>query len=266
MKRYSRLLSILLAGTLMFLSCDSDDEFDPGTAPEIPPLSTMVMDVENFTNGTTNPGGRNMTKTHWAGAALQVGFWNTILALNLALPVAAYGVTINEQPEFDRDRGLWIWSLDFNFAGGTYTLELTGQIIANQVEWNMYLSQDGGFQDVWWYTGTMQMNGTSGYWILKKNATEATDFLRIDWQIENEEVGSIKYEIIETGADEIGSYIECGKMTGGDYNVFYTIEITSPQRKAAIEWNDQTGAGRVEYDDSGVYYCWDTNFDDIDCN
>jgi len=265
---FQKVLVILLAVVIITASCNSDDEFDPGIAPEIPPIATMVMDVDNFTEGTTSQAfmeGRVMSKLNWSVAAIQVGFWNTILALNMAVPVAAFTASINETPVFDRDQGLWIWTFDYNFVGRTYTSRLTAQVIANEVEWNMYISEESGFQDVLWYTGTMQLNGTSGYWLLSKNGNNPTEYLRIDWEKESEEVGSIRYEVVEAGVPEIDSYIEYGRMAEGDYNVYYNIVITSTQKSAEIEWNDETGAGRVEYDASGVFYCWDTNFDDVDC-
>lgn len=261
--------SMVLVGMISLVtSCSKDDEVDPGTPPDIPPLSTMVMNVENFTEGTTSQAfldERVKSKLNWTGAALQVGFWNTILTLNLAIPVAAFGASINETPVYDSDRGLWVWTFEYNFVGRTYTSELTGEIIGDQVEWNMYISEEAGFQDVLWYTGIMQIDGSGGYWILSKNGNNPVEYLRIDWTIENEDVASIKYEVIESGAEEIGSYIEYGKMTGSEYNIFYNVYIANTQKSASIEWNSETGVGRVEYNDSGEYLCWDSNFDDVDC-
>jgi len=265
-KLFKSLIILTLIGFMV--SCSNDDEVDPGVAPEIPPLSTMVMDVENFTEGTTSSAfmeGRVKSKLNWTSAALQVGFWNTILALNMAVPVAAFGASINETPTFDSDRGVWVWSFDYDFVGRTYTSELTGKVVGSQVEWNMYISEEAGFQDVLWYSGIMELDGSGGYWLLSKNANNPVEYLRIDWEREAEDVGSIKYEVVESGVDEIGSYIEYGRMASGDYNVFYVVDITSTDKSANIEWNDETGVGRVEYNNSGEYLCWDENFDDVDC-
>jgi hypothetical protein len=75
---FQKALAILMAVVIITASCNSDDEFDPGIAPEIPPLTTMVIDVEDFTEGTTSQAfmeGRVMSKLNWSVAAIQVGFW-----------------------------------------------------------------------------------------------------------------------------------------------------------------------------------------------
>lgn len=268
MNRYLKIPSMLIAAIIFAASCNSDDEFDPGTPPEVPPITTMVMDVENFTEGTTSAAfmeGRVKSKLNWTGAAIQVGFWNTILALNIALPVAAFGASINEDPEFDRERGVWVWTYEHSFVGRTYTCELTGKIIEDQVEWNMYISEEEGFQNVLWFTGMMKLDVSSGSWTVSRNGNDPREYLEIDWVKENEEIGSIRYELIEDGLEDKGSYIEYGRIAEGDYDVFYVVEIVSTQKSANIEWNSETGVGRVEYNNSGEYLCWDSNFDDVDC-
>lgn len=264
-----RKISVLLVALFVSLSsCNNDAEFDPGVAPEIPPVSSMVMDVEGFTEGpagSTIHEGRVMTQVNWTLAAVQVGFWNTILALNMAVPVAAFTASIDQTPVFDRDEGVWVWTFDYDFVGRTYSSRLTANVNGTEVDWKMYISEENGFQDVLWYSGTMQVDGTSGYWILSKNGNNPTEYLRIDWEIESNEVGSIRYEVIETGAPEIGSYIQYGRIAGGNYNVFYDIVLTNTDKSAEIEWNSDTGAGRVEYDGNGVFFCWDENFDDVEC-
>ena len=265
---FQKVLSMFMAVAIIAVSCDSDDEFDPGTAPEIPPITTMVMDVDNFVQGSTSSAfvdGRVKTQVNWQLAAVQVGFWNLILGSQLVLPVLAFEAAISETPEYDGERGLWVWTFDYNHVGRTYTAELTGQIIEDMVEWKMYISQQAGFQDILWYSGTMQLDGSSGEWTLRRNENNPTDYLSIDWERQSEEVGSIRYELIDSEDEAFGSYIEYGRTTGGDYNVYYTIVITSTEKSAEIEWNDETGAGRVEYNNSGEYFCWDSNFEDVDC-
>ena len=268
MKKIYRLPLLLLIVGFIAACNNDDDEFDPGIAPEVPPLSSMVMDVENFTEGTTGSvsvEGRVMSKLNWTLAAVQVGFWNGVLLLNMAVPVLAFGATVDQTPEFDIERGLWVWTNDYDILGRTHTAELTGQIVGNTVEWNMYVSQEAGFSDVLWYSGVMMLDGSSGNWTLRKDANDPVDYIYIEWEKTGGDVGSIRYELVETGTEELGSYIEYGRLESGDYNVYYTVVLTKDDKSAEIEWNDETGEGRVEYNNSGEYFCWDSNFDDVDC-
>ncbi|MEL7004439.1 MAG: hypothetical protein AAFN93_17140, partial [Bacteroidota bacterium] len=139
MRWIKSMTALVLACAVVLSSCSEDDEnFQPGIAPEIPPVESMVIDFGNFQEDN-NSGGREMSQANWSLAAVQAGTWNVILTLNLALPVAAFNASLTSTPEFDRDRGLWVWRFDYEFIGRTYSSELTGQITDNGVEWQMFI-------------------------------------------------------------------------------------------------------------------------------
>lgn len=269
MRKFNQISCLLLVAFFIFSSCSSDDdpELDPGPAPELPPVATMEMNFSDFEDAG-NLGGRKMTQFHHGGAALTIGVWNLVLAVNLATPVAAFNVAIAQEPQFDRDRQLWVWSFDFANSGKTYTAELTGGLITNGVEWNMTISEEGGAQNVPWYTGQMTPDASSGYWVLQHDGTEQKNYLRIDWEKENDDIASIQYEVIDEASDSFGDYIKYGRTDTGDFNTFYIINRASEERLVEIEWNREVGDGRIrttEGDIVGDYLCWDNNFQDIDC-
>ena len=227
----------------------------------------MTMNFSDFEEAG-NTGGRIKSQSNRNGVALTVGFWNIVLAVNLAVPVAAFKVAIAQDAEFDRDRQLWVWSFDFFHDSKRHTAELTGALITNGVEWNMTISQENGFQNVPWYTGQMSADGSSGYWILQHNGTDLNDYLRIDWEKENDEVGEIKYELIDESSDDFGSYIEYGRVDTDDFDTYYNIRLTSEDRLVEIEWNRDKGDGRIRVTEGtvqGDYLCWDESFNNADC-
>ncbi|WP_185152738.1 hypothetical protein, partial [Fulvivirga aurantia] len=229
-------------------------------------VATMEMNFSNFKED--NSGGRIEESNNWAVAATTVGVWNTILAVNLAIPVSAFKAAISQKPSYDSDRALWVWRFDYDVVGRTYSSELTAGFVNDGVEWNMYISQQNGFQDVLWYSGVMNTGGTEGYWMLNIDGDSPRDFLRIDWEKENEEIGKIKYTSIDATADLNGSYIEYSKSADVEFNRSYDIYIDKDDNLVEIDWNSNDGNGRIKNSDfygDDLFHCWDTNFENIDC-
>jgi len=266
MKPIKSTLALILSATIFIVSCSSDEEVNPGTPPEMPPIESMQLDNSNFTED--NSGGRLASQNNWGHAALQVGVWNTILAVQLVVPVSAFAAAVNQTPTYNSDRGLWVWSFDHKVLGRTYTSELTADLVDDGVEWEMHISQENGFQNVLWYSGFTAESGSSGYWILSKDGNNPVEYLRIDWEKENDELGNIKYTHIEEGADGEGSYIYFEKTDGTDFNRSYDISLQPGGNNIEIDWNSESGNGRIKnpnhYGDEN-FRCWDTNFDDVDC-
>lgn len=251
----------LLAFMFVLSACNKDEEINPGTPPELPPASSMEMDFSQF-DDSGNSGGREMA-TNWESAALYVGFWSTVLTTGMIVPVASFKAAISQKASYDSDRGLWVWKFDHQVLGRTYSFELTGEVTDAGVEWNMYASEQNGFQNVLWYSGVMEADGSSGYWELNKDGNNPKAYLRIDWEIENEEAAYIKYENIEVGTTGFGAYIEYGKTAGVDFNRYYKV-VGADGANVHIEWSTTSGAGRYQIN-GGAYFCWDTSFADVAC-
>ena len=261
MKRLHRISALSLVFILLWTSCSKDDKVDPGTAPEIPPVSTMVMDFSNFQNDN---GGRTATMLNWAQAALVAGVWNAVIAVNLAVPVAAFNASIHQTPTYDQDNKVWVWKFDYDFAGVTYTAELNGALITDGVDWKMYISRENGFQHFLWYSGQMNTGGTSGYWELNFSPENNVKYLHIDWEKTGDGVGDIKYTNVNSGSDSNGSYIEYGNNADGDFDAFYNLYSAPDNSSIKIEWNTTTKAGHIQIND-GPFKCWDENLQDTTC-
>jgi len=272
MKKYS--IPVLLVALLIpfFQGCEKK-----GNPPVVPPEGTMIMDFSNFTDGSKSayslPGLKGANDVNYSVAKTVAGVWNSLLFVNLAIPVAAFRKAIENKPSY-LDNKKWQWKYTVNVLSATYTARLTGQITSANVKWEMYISREGvgGFPEFLWFEGTSALDGKSGQWILNESREAQVPMLQIDWQITGTDVGSVKYTYIKTGSPFKDSYIQYG-LTTGAYNAFYEVhfyESTSYMRfvDVNIEWSTSGHNGRVKAQDyfgDTAWHCWDGNGNDITC-
>ncbi len=268
----------LISTILLFTSCDNSDEV--GAAPVLPPLSSMVIDFDDFTNAhsSSTKSTESTSIDHWGYARIVTGVWNTALFTTLAVPVASFNSALNKQAEFLGD-SKWQWTYTVDGFTSQYTARLTGELAGNQINWEMYISKNGidGFDEFLWFSGTSQTDGTSGYWILNHSAAYPENMLRIDWTVEGEEVGNIKYTYIrqlnnDRETDKFkDSYVIYG-LQEAELDAFYDVHVFDFFKEAFvdvdIEWNRTNYNGQVmapmHFEDT-EWHCWDDTGLDIDC-
>jgi hypothetical protein len=287
---------LILALLASFLTgCRGTESHEqPTTPPQIPPISSFVMDFADFNsqgevslipstravtaqqvsfiNGSSGSQSSDQyamgTRKNWGFAALNVGFWSVVVVVGLAIPVAAFVESFDHTPEQQPDY-TWIWSYDVTVNDVTYTAELHGKYIDNGVRWDMYISKQNEYTDFQWYYGESDLPATEGFWILKKNPSDPTDLLRIDWKRDLAEgTYDIKYTNIVLGGPENGGYIFHGVTTDELYDRFYEIFNKGKDNYTYIEWDSTTKEGRVKdtrhFNDS-EWHCWDADYMDVDC-
>ncbi|NMC41841.1 MAG: hypothetical protein GYA43_11855 [Bacteroidales bacterium] len=272
MKKYFIPVLLVVLFIPFFQGCEKK-----GNPPVVPPEGTMIMDFSNFTDGSKSayalPGTKGAEDVNYSVAKTVVGVWNTLLFVNLAIPVAAFRKAVENKPSY-LDNKKWQWKYTVNVLSATYTARLTGQITSSDVKWEMYISRDGvgGFPEFLWFKGTTALDGKSGQWIMNESRDAQVPMLQIDWQISGTDVGSVKYTYIKTGNPFKDSYIEYGLATG-TYNAFYNVhfyESTSYMRfvDVNIEWSTTGHNGRIKAQDyfgDTAWHCWDGNGNDITC-
>lgn len=268
MKLIKSNIALLLSFLLVFSACTEDDEkmINPGEAPDLPPIESISFNSADFS--TDNSGGRVNAATNWEVAALNVVFWNAVAGSQIAIPVASFKAAVGKEPTFDIDRGLWVWNFTYDVLSRGYSAELTADVMESEVQWKMYISQEKGFQDVLWFTGVMLLDGSTGSWSINKDADNPTEYLKIDWNKENDEVGDIKFTYTCEGAKEQGSYIEYAETNGADFNRLYNIHMTTADNDVNIEWHSENNNGRIKapgYYKDDNFHCWDANFENTDC-
>lgn len=258
-------LPLLLIFTM--LAC-SDENPVPQPAPDIPLKSTMVMDFDDFT-GQDTTGKSTVSYQHWGRAAAHVWVWNTAITINLVVPVASFHEAFNHEAVYDPGTETWTWSYNFWAAGAIHLAKLQAQLISEGVEWKMFISKTNAFTDFLWYSGVSNIDYTSGYWELKSNPQDPTDFLLIEWNRNPQnETADIKYTNVIPEGDGNGSYIFYGTDVN-PANAFYNLYGSQEDNLVNIEWDRDNKDGRIKdevfFGDTD-WRCWDTDLLDADCN
>jgi hypothetical protein len=259
--------AILCAGILSFSSCKKDE--DPKTAPVLPPESAFKMNFDDFATAddTLKSALQVDTYSNWGYSFLNVSFWNTVLTVSLAVPVASYAEAFNHEAIYHPDEDNWTWSYNFSIGFVAYEAELTGAIEGTNVNWEMRITKQGEYADFLWYRGKSAIDQSGGYWILSENPANSNDLLRIDWKRYSDGTADIKYTNIKPGANENGSYIWYG-TTIDELDRFYQIYHKPVNNHTKIEWSSTLKNGRVmdplHFNDS-AWHCWDLQLKDITC-
>jgi hypothetical protein len=264
-------VALITALSLALTSCKLKEEEETGEAPSLPPASSMVMSFSGFESGAA---ARDVamsvivaTTSNYNYAATNVGVWNLVLTVGLAVPVASFVAAVNQTPKKQSD-GSWLWAYNFTVAGIAHTAKLYGKVVNDTVEWDMYITKVGFYTDFHWYEGVSKIDGTQGTWTLMRDPDNAREFLSIAWNRNaTAGTGDIKYTNVETGTDGEGDYIHYGTTTDATYNAYYDINDASASSLIEIEWNRTTTAGRVKnlaHFGNEDWHYWDATHQDID--
>jgi len=269
-----------IVSILLFTGCSEENisEPDKQTPPEIPPETSFIIHFEDFAqgnqmsfNGDWPSLSKPLSRINYAYAALTVSVWHTLTTVTLAVPTRAFlGVLVmDRKPELQED-GSWLWAHDFNTLGGLYHAELYGKIVAAKIQWEMYISLDGKFEDFMWFTGESELTAQEGTWRLFKSPQQAVPILDIEWTRDSDQqTFSTKYMNIEEGSDAYGSSIFYGVISDTTYDAFYEIFNKKKDKKTFIKWNRTSKAGRVKDDKffkDLEWHCWDETFIDVECS
>ena len=268
-------LVLLIAAGVLFPGCVSRPPEDQ--APVIPPETTMLMDFSDFkTNGAAEvstdglqPQAQTATRSNWGWAALKVLFWNTVITTTVAVPVGAYAESFNHEP-MQLEDGTWVWAYDSTVAGVLYSAELQAKAVNGDIEWNMFISKEGEFSDVNWFSGVSNLVGTAGTWTLNMDPLDPKPFVLIEWHRNpTEGTSDIKYTNIIPDDPENGGYIFFAITDETPLDTEYDIFNKGQDNLTQIEWSRDTKAGHIRdllrYDDED-WHCWNELFEDIDCS
>ena len=156
MKKLASISLVLTIIAGLFWGCEKKEN-----PPVLPMAGTMSIDFSTFLtskkSAITASEMNDITKgdkTNWSLSATTAGVWNIILAVNLVIPVASFEFAVDKTPVYNNNT--WEWSYNFNVVGATYKAKLTGQVMSNDVKWEMYISREGvgAFPEMLWFEGT----------------------------------------------------------------------------------------------------------------
>jgi len=264
MKRMNQFvaISLMISLTISF-GCEKEEK---DKAPQLPPASSFVTDFSEFDQGAAKKS-TEVIENNFVTAAVAVVYMNSVLTVGLAIPVAAYAEAFNHDA-MRVDNDTWEWTYDVIVEDITYTAVLTADVVGEMVNWEMRISQEEGFQDFLWYSGSCDILRTSGTWTLYNNPEDNQEVLTIDWN-HDWELGTfdVTYTYV-TESNYYGSYIEYGLTEDTDYDAYYIIDDTAQVMTYVIHYNTETHAGKIEEfvnEDPVFEGCWDSNLQNADC-
>lgn len=259
-----RQLSFLMAFVVLAVSCQKDEKPE---APELPPLSSLEMEFVDF----VNPKSVNATESYQNRnlAVLHVAFWNTVVFVHMAVPVAAFREAFNHQPVLQGD-GRWLWTYTVGVAQANYTARLYATAGGVFTQWEMYLSKTGpgAFTDFLWYSGQSHIGNTQGSWTLFKSPAEAVPFIDIDWYRNSNGTRGITYTNVVPGGPENGGFISHKITNDTPYDAAYEIYNKGQDNHVEIRWSRLTKAGQIKdpkFFGNEQFHCWDSTGADTDC-
>lgn len=267
-----RFILIIAALVIISSGCTKED-----AVPDLPPQGSMVMQIDNFWEGSPSPVTIETETPHsnFLFAAGNVYVWSTVLTLQMAVPVAAYRESFNNEAVWDRSAKEWVWSYDIDFNTTTYSAELHSNTSGDSVNWEMYISKSSGYTDFLWFSGVSNTANTAGSWTLNKDpdniikdVDENVPFLVIEWAIEENGTTELTYTNIEESSANNGNYIKYGKLGDPDLDAFYDIYKNWDEEIISIRWNTTDHYGRVlsmTHFQDPYWHCWNESFLNIAC-
>ncbi len=263
---------LLLMLSLVIISCEESNlnDDDGQTAPELPPVSSFVIDFSDFPTTTKSAIVDDTTrKNNFQTASLQVGWWNTLITIGMAVPVLSFLESFKHEVVRE-DINWWTWTYDFTAQKVKHTAVLHGKVNVDSVTWEMYITKENVYENFMWYWGRGDILGTGGYWILQEKPEKRVDILKIDWERNPiDSTGNIRYMNIEKGGNENGGYILYGVSLEQSYNAYYHIYNKGQDNLSQIEWDTETLIGRIINKKAFIdeeWHCWDEDQYNTQCD
>ena len=267
----SRVLTVATLAALLACSDDSTAPIDPGSPPDLPPLTSMTGDFSIFGSPGALQGEAapvaSLTALNFTNAALRVVAAQVVTVVGLAVPVATFSAAANNTPTFEDD-DRWHWRFTAVNGGQTYTAHLSGAVQGSDVVWDMRITSPTHtppLDEFVWYGGQGRLDRTSGAWTFYDPATPSasTALLRIDWtHVSQTEHG---WEATALGGTANGD-VFTASVDGDDHLVTYSD--ASQQTLVEIYWSAADGSGYLiaPLYNGGFMACWDTNQQDVTCS
>lgn len=275
MKR-SYFLFILALALALFTSCEEGvTPINDQVAPTLPPAemytAPMTMDGDSSNNHIFGATYRN-----WFHAGANILVWNTAVALNVAVPLASFGLALNERPVFIGN-ATFEWSYVYRApavqGGKVYDVVLTGQYLNNtrDVEWIMTMSERGGFTNFEWFRGITSTDQTEAAWTLNHKPNNPEPYMSIDYtRNPGNSDESIRYTNINPSNSGMGGYIEYRSESANPFNRAYDVYPgpNNPGTLLEIQWSVPSNEGRVKHEshfNDTDWHCWNSHLQDTAC-
>jgi hypothetical protein len=288
-----------LLAVYLLPACSNNDEsnpVDPGYpagAPELPPMSTMVFDLEFFgievpevseTSVETGRPGEELqradaaNRTHFINAFVRALYVQLLMLDALEEPVGAFAYAVHSIPQEQED-GSWLWTYIFVDNGFEYSVFLYGTPGPNHdyVDWRLEVStNDPGFllDHFVWFDGRAYTDDSHGHWqfydpvltppaMVSSPVTDGVETVRIEWQNPSATEHRLRIDVNGQGHPDEGDYVEFFESS-----FLATIDhydASKGEESNITFYADGTGSLTVPDYNNGETACWDTEQKDTDC-
>ncbi len=275
--------------------CTSDSPVGtPGgsKAPNLPPLSTMKIDMSIFESANVDEhsiaeGRLSLSsplahglRLNFLNAAVRALYLQVIVYSGLVEPVMAFEAAIHSIPQPQQD-GSWLWTYIVVEDDIEYRIYLTGRELEEYVEWTMAVSSSGTempLDHFVWFDGRVFDDGETGYWQFYEPVypqpavaaafsasppqTPGVQSIRIDWE-DTRDTNRMILLVNMEGVPEEGNTLTFYESSTSCTIDFYNAEEGT---NGNITWYPD-GSGSIQWPDynDGMRSCWDTDQIDTDC-
>jgi hypothetical protein len=260
------LIGFLCLHMALLPACNDNPNSAGDSAPEIPPIGTMVADISFFDDGNQSlQKSSSPQASHFLQAAVRVGIINLFLLAGSAIPVAATAAAFSEEPELQED-GKFHWI--HNNPNLNIELDLTAQVNPGNIDWQMLVTRENPTEltNFRWYEGRNEIGLNTGYWIFYDDTQPEDDIqtVRVDWDYTDDDNKELTITNVKTGDSKYDSWIRY-TVNGDDVTLMYYDSEEDVQ--VEISWNrsDRTGYLIDPAYENGSKSCWDSQRQNTDC-
>lgn len=272
-KRFTKkFLTVALGLALLgFVACDKNPADSKSVKPELPPQSSMAVDLNVFNSANELSPAQTHVGLNFVAARLAVGAINLAVFTHMSVPVATFAAAISQQPSL-KDDGKWHWVYSVaDNAGHRFQADLAGWVdeAAQVSRWEMRLSTTGlgaPLNNFLWYTGQAALKNDAGKWDIYDSTqpNSSVKVVHIDWDRPSATNATLKFTVVKPQVPENGDMLTY-KAENTNRSVTYFDQ--SANSTLQIFWDDVTHAGYLiapNYN-NGQKSCWDSQLNDMTC-
>ncbi len=268
---YALIPALLL---LLTVSCDSSLTSFHEQPPELPPVSSMMMNFSGFDQGQSKAipapelNAESVNYSNFGNAAVRVLIVKSAVNLNLAIPKAILIAAHSAEPELNENNE-WVWSYSNTAEGKDFEVRLVASSEnGNDVLWQFFITNtELDLDNHLFFEGVTSTNAQSGTWtyyqLLGDESGDAIS--EVSWNIVNEEQRQLRLDILSDRNGNLGDFIEYELDAPIKRVTYFNAE---KEETAEIEWNSETLAGYLIAPDynEGERACWGSNLANTPCD
>ncbi len=263
-KSAAYLLVLVMGLAITFTSCENSPK-----VMDLPPTESLQIDMDLFPSAGAGNKSAIVSQGNFGYSFGTIFIWQSVLVINVAIPIAAYAEAFNHTPMYLGDES-WEWSYSVPVNSVIYEASLIGTRIDNETfSIEMYLSKSGedDFTDFLWFSGVISYDHSVATWSVNHSPYNPVAFLEIEYNKDfDANSANIRYTVIDQDNDLYQAYIAYGIDPANDYDAYYTV--MTGDGYTYIEWSTTNSAGRVKNTDhfgDALWHCWDSLLQDVDC-